>query len=172
MRKYDPLAKYLEEHPGGYCTLTFHEVEGIIGTTLPDSARKPGNYEAWWANDETHSQASGWMRAGWKTDGQPDLARQQVRFIRSDRDNRTPRSGGNGRSQVIVRNLDADVVANLKRKAQREGRSLERVLRVILTRAARPERAELIAEADRIRAMTPGQLDDSVALLREDRDSR
>ncbi len=33
-------------------------------------------------------------------------------------------------------------------------------------------RAELIAEADRIRAMPPGPLEDSVLLLREDRDSR
>lgn len=44
--------------------------------------------------------------------------------------------------------------------------------RTIPTRAARPSRCELLAEADRIRAMTPGQLTDSVELLRADRDSR
>jgi plasmid stability protein len=75
-------------------------------------------------------------------------------------------------SQVIVRNLDAGVVAELKRRAKRKGRSLERELRMILTRAARPERSKLIAEADRIRAMTAGPLEDSLSLLREDRDSR
>ena len=36
----------------------------------------------------------------------------------------------------------------------------------------RRDRAELLAEADRIRAMRAGPLEDSVSLLREDRDSR
>ena len=35
--------------------------------------------------------------------------------------------------------------------------------------AGTPERQGLIAEADRIRAMTPGPLEDSVTLLRRDR---
>ena len=43
---------------------------------------------------------------------------------------------------------------------------------LIPTRAARPDRAELLAEIDRIRAMTVGPLEDSVSLLRRDRDSR
>ena len=43
---------------------------------------------------------------------------------------------------------------------------------LIPTRAARPDRAELLAETDRIRAMTVGPLEDSVSLLRQDRDSR
>ena len=42
----------------------------------------------------------------------------------------------------------------------------------ILTRAARPARAELIAETDRIRAMTVGPLEDSVSLLHQERDNR
>ena len=75
-------------------------------------------------------------------------------------------------SQVIVRNLDERVVAELKRRAKRSGRSLEAQLRVILTEAARPHRSELIAQADRVRSMTPGPLVDSVTLLRQDRDSR
>ena len=82
------------------------------------------------------------------------------------------KSTGRGQSQVIVRRLDTTVVAALKRKAERKGHSLEQELRGILTRAASPERAELIAEADRIRAMTTGPLEDSVSLLRRDRDSR
>ena len=73
---------------------------------------------------------------------------------------------------MIVHNVDLDIMTALKRKARQNGTSPERELRMILTRAALPERAELIAEADRIRAMTPGMLDDSAALLREDRDSR
>ena len=77
-----------------------------------------------------------------------------------------------GPTQVVVRNLDRDVVAALKRRAQRAGRSLERELRAILSRAARPSRDELVAEASRIRAMTSAPLPDSTELIREDRARR
>ena len=172
MGMYDPLTRYLSKQSEGSCTLTFSEVEDIIRARLPRSARSTRSSASWWGNDKTHTQAVSWLRAGWKTDGKPDLHTEQVRFVRSDNEVRSAPSGANGNSQVIVRNLDPDVVTALKRKARQNGTSLERELRMILTRAARPERAELIAEADRIRAMTPGILDDSVELLREDRDSR
>jgi antitoxin FitA len=74
-------------------------------------------------------------------------------------------------AQVIVRNLPDDVVARLKARAARQKRSLEQELREILSEAARPSRAEIIAEIDRIRAMTPQKLQsDSTDLIREDRD--
>lgn len=74
-------------------------------------------------------------------------------------------------AQVIVRNLDDDVVARLKAKARQRGHSLEQELREILSRAAKPSRNELLAEADRIRAMTPEKLQtDSAELIREERD--
>jgi plasmid stability protein len=76
-------------------------------------------------------------------------------------------------AQVIVRNLDEGVVAALKQRAQMHGRSLEQELRDILTQAAKPERADLLRIADRIRAMTPQKAqEDSAQLLREDRDNR
>ncbi len=75
-------------------------------------------------------------------------------------------------AQVIVRNLDDEVVVALKRRARRRGRSLEQELREILSRAARADRVGLVDEALRIRAMTPGCLSDSTALIREDRDRR
>lgn len=76
-------------------------------------------------------------------------------------------------AQVIVRNLDDQVVARLKQRAKARGRRLEQELREILAEAAKPARMELLAEIDRIRAMTPpGPPIDSTALIREDRDSR
>jgi plasmid stability protein len=74
-------------------------------------------------------------------------------------------------AQVIVRNLPDDVVARLKARAARQKRSLEQELRQILREAARPSRDEIIADIDRIRAMTPTKLQsDSADLIREDRD--
>ena len=74
-----------------------------------------------------------------------------------------------GKSQVIVRNLDAGVVSALKERARRSNRSLEAELHIVLTRAARPDRAELVAAADRIRATSAGPVEDNVVLLREER---
>jgi plasmid stability protein len=76
-------------------------------------------------------------------------------------------------AQVIVSELTPEVVATLTRRAQSKGRSLEEELRVILTEAARSSRAEILAEMDRLQAMTPpGPPIDVVALIREVRDER
>ena len=172
MSMYDPLRDYLAGQPGDSCTLTFGDVEEIIRCSLPSGARRANNYKSWWANDKTHVQAASWMRAGWRTAGSPDLEAERIRFTRNPRRSPPPRNAADGPSQVIVRNLDAEIVAELKRRAKRNGRSLERELRLILTRAARPDRRALIAETDRIRVMTDGPLEDSVSLLRQDRDTR
>jgi plasmid stability protein len=76
-------------------------------------------------------------------------------------------------AQVIVRNLDVDVVASLKFKAELHGHSLEQELRQILRRAAELTVEEKLALVDRIRAKQKRPLeDDSADLIREDRDSR
>lgn len=77
-------------------------------------------------------------------------------------------------AQVIVRNLDDDVVATLKRKAALRGHSLEQELRGILSSAARLTTEERVALAKNIRDMTPEGVTqtDSAELIREDRDRR
>ena len=57
--------------------------------------------------------------------------------------------------QVIIRNIDDRLIARLKARAAAERKSLEQSLRELLTEAAAPTRAELLADLDRIRAMTP-----------------
>ena len=170
MGKYHPLEAYLSKQSADSCVLTFSEIEEIIGDSLPSSARKR---EQWWGNDRSHTQACSWIQAGWRIES-PRLALvgERVHFVQSARSGSSSEEplDDSGTSQVIVRNLAARVVAELKRKAARNGHSLERELRMILTRAARPERTELIAEADRVRAMTTGPLEDSVSLLSKDRD--
>ena len=78
-------------------------------------------------------------------------------------------------ASVTIRNLDDGVVERLKSKAKDNGRSLEAELREILsTEARRASTKELIAEADRIAAMTPKDRPqtDSVKIIREFRDNR
>lgn len=75
--------------------------------------------------------------------------------------------------QILVRNLDDAVISALKDRATARGRSLEAELRDLLTRAAGAPRADLIAELDTVRAMTPkGPRRLAEELVREGRDER
>jgi plasmid stability protein len=79
--------------------------------------------------------------------------------------------------QVVIRNLDDHVLERLKARAAEQRKSLEQSLRELLNEAARPSRAELLAEVDRIRAMTPPRkrgirYPSAEEMIREDRDSR
>lgn len=74
-------------------------------------------------------------------------------------------------AQVIVRNLDDEVVARVKRRAADNKRALEQELRLILTSAARPDLGEFRKRAAAIRAsLADRPQTDSVQLIREDRD--
>jgi plasmid stability protein len=72
-------------------------------------------------------------------------------------------------ASLTIRNLDNHVIAILKQLAKAHNRSLEAEVREILKRDA--ARADLIARAELIAAMTPDvPQTDSTKLLREDRD--
>jgi len=64
--KYQPLADYLATLTVDEVMLTFAEIEAILGTALPPSARAA----PFWANliDSWHRsvQAQAWRRAGWQ----------------------------------------------------------------------------------------------------------
>jgi hypothetical protein len=64
MGKYDPLRDRLRTLNFSEFTLTFREIEDIIGAPLPDTAMRP----QWWANvkdvDSTHVQRNAWRDAG------------------------------------------------------------------------------------------------------------
>ena len=78
--KYEPLFDYLSANQDPSIRLTFIEIERILGTGLPDSARC---HRQWWANARTsHPYAQSWLRAGYKTSGQPDFASEEVSFVR------------------------------------------------------------------------------------------
>ena len=79
--------------------------------------------------------------------------------------------------QVVIRNIDDRVLERLKAGAMAQRKSLEQSLRDLLTEAAKPSRAELLADLERIRAMTPPHKPDvtyptAEELIREDRDAQ
>ena len=63
--KYRGLAEYLLSSNETRVTLSYSQIEEILGFALPDTARK--FKQSYWANTETHSYASSWMAVGYKT---------------------------------------------------------------------------------------------------------
>jgi plasmid stability protein len=79
--------------------------------------------------------------------------------------------------QVVIRNIEDRVLERLKARAASQHKSLEQSLRDLMTEAARPNPAELVALVERIRAMSPPPPKDArfptaEEMIREDRDSR
>jgi hypothetical protein len=80
MSKYADLTDYLTELDRDRdWTLSFAEIEKIIGDSLPDSARR---HQAWWANQtgKGHTQSFAWGAAGWRTSN-VDLENERVTFV-------------------------------------------------------------------------------------------
>jgi hypothetical protein len=78
--KYEPLEHHLRDARADQVPLSFAEVERIIGSALPQSARK---YQAWWANSpEGHVNAQAWLAAGYRAQ-RVDIDGEQVIFVRN-----------------------------------------------------------------------------------------
>jgi predicted DNA-binding protein len=77
---YDPLRVYLLERDEPVVTLTFSQVERILGRRLPASARR---YRPWWANESegTHTHARAWLDANRRTRN-VDLNAGTIEFVR------------------------------------------------------------------------------------------
>jgi plasmid stability protein len=75
---------------------------------------------------------------------------------------------------LSVRNVDDDVIGELKRRAAAHGRSAEAEVREILRQTLRPQRpADFLEQAARIRAMSAGiPQTPAEVLMREGRDER
>ncbi|RUS96274.1 hypothetical protein DSM106972_088160 [Dulcicalothrix desertica PCC 7102] len=79
--KYQPLQKYLEKSNTDEITLTFTQIEEIIGDSLPDSAHTK---RQWWGNRNKGAlQATSWMQAGY-TVTKIDLDEKKITFSKSN----------------------------------------------------------------------------------------
>jgi len=77
--KYRKLAEHLLSSNETRVTLSYPQIEEILGFTLPDTARnfKP----SFWANTRTHSYASSWMGVGYKAQIDPNS--DSVTFVKN-----------------------------------------------------------------------------------------
>jgi hypothetical protein len=78
--KYRPLQEHLQALPASKdsVTLSFAEIERILGTKLPKSAYE---FAPWWANQSYGSQAPAWLGAGFMAKG-VSLGSKSVTFRR------------------------------------------------------------------------------------------
>lgn len=65
-KKYLGLAEHLARTSENSVTLSFLEIEQLLGSPLPATARGP-HARSWWANTDTHSQGKAWLAVGWRT---------------------------------------------------------------------------------------------------------
>ena len=81
--EYDRLGSHLRRRSGPIWQASFADIEAIMGTPLPASARR---HNAWWANQtgRGHSQARAWQEAAWRT-RRLDLKAGKVDFERVGR---------------------------------------------------------------------------------------
>lgn len=78
--KYYPLFSHLQQAAGEPVTLTFAQIEQLLGTALPGSAR---SRVGWWSNRSQGAvQAAAWMGAGYHVK-EVDLTAETVHFARA-----------------------------------------------------------------------------------------
>lgn len=79
MSKYAALTKHLASRGLPRVVMTFAEIETVLGSPLPGSAR---NHRPWWANSgHGHVQARGWLDAGYQSE-QVDLEGERLVFAK------------------------------------------------------------------------------------------
>lgn len=83
MAKYEPLKVHLEKDGGAKVTLSFEQIEQILGAKLAPYARKGD--ARWWMNEDKdgrHVQARAWRDAGYKV-WHVDFDAEIVAFVKS-----------------------------------------------------------------------------------------
>ena len=86
--KYTPLQKHLKAQSGAQISMSFADIERLIGAKLPPSARK---HRPWWSNHPGNSVITrAWLNAGYKSE-QVDMKRECLVFCRASNDLATNR---------------------------------------------------------------------------------
>lgn len=113
MGKYQPLAEFLKDFKDDRWDASFDEIEKILGFKLPPSAHE---HRAWWANQFRggHSQAQGWVDAGWVT-RKIDQDHGKVRFERAGK-----RAGGNADKSAHDRWREAERLTGISDRSELE----------------------------------------------------
>lgn len=82
MSKYEPLTSYLSARSPRRVVMTFAEMEHVLGSRLPPSARR---HRAWWSNNPSGNVAAlAWRAAGYRS-AEVDLEAEKLVFEAGER---------------------------------------------------------------------------------------
>jgi len=97
--KYSPFSRYLLRRAKytSHVTLSFVEIEGIIGDNLPFGAMRS---REWWTNTSRTSQGQAWLNVGWKVQD-VDLNKKTVTLERVAGGETEPRKKRKRRKESI-----------------------------------------------------------------------
>ena len=164
MSVYEPLRQRLSRADLPCVTMSFAEIEALLGRRLPPSARDPKIKRQWWANTDTHSQARAWLDAGRRA--KLDIASDTVAFVSDVRDIKADKQN---HVLLALDQLTPAALQLIRSKAQKTGETEADVIADMLNAAARAHRRAILDKADgrsRFSAVS------SAELVREDRDAR
>lgn len=121
--KYEPLYLRLSRSGKGELTLTFDEIESLIGA-LPETAY---HSKAFWSNRSGGAQAAGWMEAGYHTQ-EIDFEQKRVTFQRPIRPYKIARVDGDVQwNGDLIKMLRAHLGMNQEQFARELGVSQETI---------------------------------------------
>ena len=113
---YGRIGEMLDESNEESVTVSFAEVEDILGRPLPASARK---YPSWWGNTDHSPQGRGWLDLGWRV-GRIRMVNEEVRFDRQSR------HAGRAEERTRLHTINGEV-PNGRRPAARDDIQLENI---------------------------------------------
>jgi len=164
MSIYNPLMERLVASRLPVVTLSFDEIETVLGRKLPNSARDARIKRQWWANTDTHVQARAWLKAGRRA--KLDMAGNQVVFVQETPPGPEPIAIADEQLSLEARLLIQTTAAKEKIDASAAAASL------LNEAAARVRRMAVLAQMDAIRSRSRYSEISAVDLIREDRDVR
>lgn len=158
MSVYAPLERRLANAGHDAVTLSFDEIERLLGRKLPQSAYDERIKRQWWANTDTHSQARAWLKVGRKA--RLNVAENQVTFIRDD-----------AAQALSVTDTALTPAARqmLRVVARDRGVDTSAAIAILLNETARNRRDAVLDWFDKNARSSASS---SVDLVREDRDAR
>ncbi|MCC4295564.1 MAG: hypothetical protein VXZ43_03955 [Pseudomonadota bacterium] len=164
MSVYAPLEYRLAQTKQNALTLSFEEIEALLGRKLPQSAYDERIRRQWWANTDTHVQAKAWLKAGRKAKLNP--ARNEVTFVKEQTE-----TGVDG-ALLSLAALTPAARSLVERTCQERGVDLGTAVALLLNETARSRNEAFLDRMDRSRSRSTYSSVSSVDLIREDRDGR
>jgi hypothetical protein len=88
MGKYEPLGQFLRKQKRNSVSMTFAEIEALLGDKLPKSSK---THRAWWSNNPSNNvMTREWLEAGYETKN-VDLAGERLVFQKVEAASSKPR---------------------------------------------------------------------------------